>query len=132
MDTPCSILKEKANDALKNAYAPYSGFKVGAALLCKSGKIYTGCNIENASYGGTICAERVAMSKAISEGERDFTAICIVSDPSKGPCYPCGICRQFLSEHCKSDFEIILPSGNETDIYTLSSLLPYGFSSKNL
>lgn len=132
MDTPYGILIEKANEALKNAYAPYSGFKVGAALLCDNGKIYTGCNIENASYGATLCAERVALSKALSEGERDFTAICIVSDPSKSPCYPCGICRQALSEHCDGDFKIILQNGSSIEIFTLTSLLPHGFSKENL
>ena len=132
MDTPYGILKNKAKEALKNAYAPYSNFKVGAALLCKSGKIYTGCNIENSSYGGTMCAERVALASAISDGEREFTAICIVSDPSKGPCYPCGICRQVLSEHCGGDFIIVLPYGGERSIYKLSSLLPCGFSKENL
>ncbi|MBR7100851.1 MAG: cytidine deaminase [Clostridia bacterium] len=133
MDTPKSVLAEKAKEVLKKAYAPYSGFKVGAALLCSDGSIYTGCNIENASYGATICAERVAISKAISEGQRDFIAICIVSDPQNGPCYPCGICRQVLSEHCTDDFEIILPDEmGALNTFTLSSLLPFGFSNKNL
>ena len=129
MDTPKGILIEKAYEALKNAYAPYSGFRVGAALLCKSGKIYTGCNVENASYGATICAERVAISKAVCDGEDDFTAICIVSDPNKGPCYPCGICRQVMSELCDKDFKVIVAeSTDDFEEHTLGSLLPYSFS----
>ena len=86
-----------AQKAAQNAYAPYSNFKVGAALLCKSGNVYTGCNVENSSYGASNCAERTAVFKAVSEGERDFVKIAIVSERD-GLTFPCGICRQVLSE----------------------------------
>jgi len=119
--------------AIDNAYAPYSGFKVGAALLCKNGKVYTGCNVENSSFGATNCAERTAVFKAISEGERDFSTIAIVG--GKGGivtdhCYPCGVCRQVLAEFCDGDFEIIVAM--DVDNYRkmkLSDLLPFSFSS---
>lgn len=120
------ILIEKAKEAMKNAYTKYSGFNVGAALLTKSGKIYTGCNIENSSYGATICAERVAFTKAISEGEREFEAIAIVSS-SGDFTYPCGICRQFMSEW-GTKLKLILENGKETKIYTLDQLLPEAFT----
>ena len=108
------------------AYAPYSNFKVGAALLGKSGKIYQGCNIENMSYGLTVCAERVAVAKAISEGERDFEKIAIVADTDK-PCPPCGMCRQFLYEF-SPDMEIIM-ANLEGEIFkvALRELLPNAF-----
>jgi cytidine deaminase len=124
-------LIEKANEAKKMAYVPYSHFQVGAALLTKSGKIYTGCNIENASYGATNCAERTAIFKAISEGERDFEAIAIVSSSGELT-YPCGICRQVLAEFMLQG-EIIL--GNEEGdikVYTLKEMLPYAFTEKDL
>ncbi len=95
----------EAIKAKENAYAVYSNFKVGAAVLTLDGEIYTGSNIENASYGGTICAERVAFCKAVFEGKRDFKAIAIFGNGK--PCPPCGICRQFMSEFCKDDFEVI-------------------------
>ena len=132
MDTPYGILIEKATEALENAYAPYSDFKVGAALLCENGKIYVGCNIENASYGATLCAERVAIGKAISEGKRDFLAIAVVGS-GNDYCYPCGICRQVLSEFCSSDFKVILPLENkETKEMSLSELLPCSFTNDNM
>lgn len=97
----------KAILAMENAYAPYSNFKVGAAILTADGRIFTGCNVENASYGATICAERCAATKAVSEGATEFTAIAIVSS-SDTFTYPCGICRQFLSEFFKEDGTLIL------------------------
>lgn len=124
-------LIEKAGEARERAYAPYSEFKVGAALLCKSGKIYTGCNIENASYGATICAERTAIFKAVSEGEGDFEAIAIVGAPAGEDiefCPPCGMCRQVMTEFCDLDrFKIVLSDGSEERIYSLKEMMPYSF-----
>ena len=129
-------LIEMAKTAAKNAYAPYSDFCVGAALLCKIGKVYTGCNIENSSFSPTNCAERTAFFKAISEGERDFEAIAIVGGKNldfSDFCYPCGVCRQVMSEFCKGEFRIILGKADGEIIEsTLSELLPHGFSSENL
>lgn len=118
-------LLNKAREALKNAYAPYSRFKVGVALLTKSGKVYTGCNIENSAFSPTLCAERVAFGKAVSEGERDFAAIAVVNDKGT-PCPPCGVCRQVMAEFCSPDFKIIL----QDKTCTLKELLPESFSSK--
>lgn len=119
-------LFDMAVKASKNSYSPYSKFKVGAALLCNDGTIYTGCNIENASYPLGNCGERTAIFKAVSEGKRDFEAIAIAgssdTDFSK-PCYPCGACRQVMSEFCKKDFKIVLSDR----ILTLEELLPYSF-----
>ncbi|MBE6746691.1 MAG: cytidine deaminase [Ruminococcaceae bacterium] len=129
-------LIEMAKTTASNAYAPYSDFCVGAALLCKNGKVYTGCNIENSSFSPTNCAERTAFFKAISEGERDFEAIAIVGGKNldfSDFCYPCGVCRQVMSEFCKGDFRIILGKADGEIIEsTLSELLPNGFSSENL
>lgn len=129
-------LIEMAKTAASNAYAPYSDFCVGAALLCKSGKVYTGCNIENSSFSPTNCAERTAFFKAVSEGERDFEAIAIVGGKNldfSDFCYPCGVCRQVMSEFCKGEFRIILGKADGEIIEsTLSELLPNGFSSENL
>ena len=109
MDSIQQLIRE-AFSALEYAYVPYSGFKVGAALLTESGKIYTGCNIENAAYTPSNCAERTAFFKAVSEGERHFTKICIVNEDTKGMhtyCPPCGVCRQVMMEFCNPDeFEI--------------------------
>lgn len=118
--------------ARQNAYAPYSNYHVGAALLTADGKIYQGCNVENASYGATNCAERTAFFKAISEGERAFTAIAIVGgmkgQDSNSFAYPCGICRQVMQEFCNTDFKIIVvKSEHEYKEYTLTELLPEGF-----
>lgn len=129
-DETCRRLVDSAVKVREYAYAKYSGFKVGAALLCDDGRIYTGCNIENSSYPATICAERVAFSSAISEGERNFVAIAVVggSDCAIGVT-PCGICRQVMSEFCKGDFEVITLSddGKAHTVYTLSDLLPHAF-----
>ena len=105
-------LISRALEARKNAYAPYSDFRVGAALLSDSGGIYTGCNIENSAYTPTNCAERTAFFKAVSEGVRSFRAICIAGGPGERepekPCPPCGVCRQVMLEFCGPDFEVIL------------------------
>lgn len=125
-------LIEKAKQAAKYAYVPYSSFKVGAALQAKNGKVYTGCNIENAAYSPTNCAERTAFFKAVSEGERDFEAIAIVGGLNgdfKDYCAPCGVCRQVMSEFCSKDFRIILgKDSNEFKVMTLGELLPESFS----
>ncbi|MEG0547059.1 MAG: cytidine deaminase [Oscillospiraceae bacterium] len=128
--TPLELI-ECAKYATKNSYAPFSEFNVGAALITKGGKIYKGCNIENSAYSPSICAERVAIFKAISEGETDFEAMAIVGGRNgvfESFCSPCGVCRQVLFEFCKDDFKIIL--GNDTEnfvVYGLKDLLPDGF-----
>lgn len=119
------------------SYAPYSGFKVGAALLTKNGEIYTGCNIENAAYTPTNCAERTAFFKAVSEGVREFRAICIVGGKDgvlTEYAAPCGVCRQVMMEFCDPEtFKIILALDPEHyDVYTLKELLPLGFGPQNL
>ena len=129
-------LIDTAIEQLKFSYTPYSNFKVGAALLTKSGKIYTGCNIENASYTPTNCAERTAFFKAVSEGVRDFQAICIVGGKDgKLTEYtaPCGVCRQVMMEFCNpKTFQIILAVDKERyEIYTLEELMPLGFGPLN-
>ncbi len=119
-----------AFEAREAAYAPYSNWKVGAALLCKNGKIYKGCNIENSGFSATVCAERTAFFKAVSEGEDDFEKIAIVAGDaqrgSEGYCTPCGVCRQVMSEFCKPDeFRIICAkSENEYHEFTLREMLP--------
>lgn len=128
---------ELAIEQLKYAYTPYSGFKVGAALLTKGRKLYTGCNIENAAYSPTNCAERTAFFKAVSEGEREFAAICIVGGKDgvlTEYAAPCGVCRQVMMEFCDPDsFQIILATGKEQyEIFTLKELLPRGFGPGNL
>lgn len=125
-------LIEIAEKQLGYAYAPYSGFKVGAALLTESGKIYTGCNIENSAYTPTNCAERTAFFKAVSEGERKFRAICIVGGKDGNPedyTPPCGVCRQVMAEFCDPEqFQIILAIHKEDyRICTLKELLPLSF-----
>lgn len=121
-------LMERALRARENAYVQYSGFKVGAALLTKSGKVYSGCNVENASYGLTMCAERVAFYKAISEGESDFIAIAIAGGDEL--CPPCGACRQVMAEFCAPDFKVILWDGGSIKTVTLIELLPHTFALK--
>lgn len=125
-------LLEEARIARQNAYAPYSGFAVGAALLTKDGKIYRGCNIESSVFSPSLCAERVALAKAISEGEKEFAAIAIVGGPAciepHSPCFPCGVCRQVLSEHVDgSAFRIVVEEDGEAVSYTLAELLPKTF-----
>lgn len=115
------VLLDRAREAKERAYAPYSRFRVGAALLSADGRVFTGCNIENAAFSPTCCAERVAIFKAVSEGVRSFTAIAIAAD--KAPCTPCGVCRQVLAEFGDPDLRVIL----EGETHTLGDLLPHSF-----
>ena len=119
-------LLNAAISARERAYAPYSKFLVGAAVLAKSGKIYTGCNIENASYGLTVCAERNALFSAVGAGEREFIALCVVGD-TEAPISPCGACRQVMAEF-KVPCIILANLKGDVKEYTLEELLPYGFS----
>ncbi|MBO4794800.1 MAG: cytidine deaminase [Clostridia bacterium] len=121
-------LIKAAKQAQAFSYSPYSGFKVGAALLCKSGKVYTGCNIENASFSATVCAERTALFKAVSEGEREFSAMAIVGNTDL--CFPCGVCRQVMSEFCGKNFKIYLEENGKPVTYALGELLPGRFDFK--
>ncbi len=133
--TPKELLAQ-AGRAMERAYAPYSGFRVGAALLGESGRVYLGCNVENAAYGPSNCAERGAVFTAVSMGERRFAALAVVGGPDgkpAGPCPPCGVCRQVLSEFCGGDFPIYLRGADgEPVMYTLGALLPARFSAGNL
>ncbi len=124
-------LVRRAVEARSKAYAPYSGFAVGAALLTKDGRVFTGCNVENASYGLTVCAERVALFKAVSEGVREFRALAVAC--GQGPCAPCGACRQVLYEFAP-DLLLILADGEGKawETVRLSELLPRGFGPKEL
>ena len=126
----------QAIGAREKSYCPYSGISVGAALLTKSGKVYLGNNIENASFSPTICAERVAFFKAISEGERDFTAIAIagghVGEASQADFPPCGVCRQVMGEFCDKDFRVIWGDGEKITERTLAEILPDSFDKNNL
>ena len=124
-------LCQKAVEMLSRAYVPYSHFPVGAALECSDGTVFTGCNVENAAYGPSNCAERTAVFKAVSEGYRSFRRIAITAD-SDGFCPPCGVCRQVLQEFAP-DLEVILVNRRgETKRLTLRELLPYSFGSSNL
>ena len=123
-------LADIAKEAMGQSYSPYSNFKVGAALLCKDGSVYTGCNIENAGYSPTNCAERTAFFKAVSEGKREFAAIAICGGRNgsiEGICSPCGVCRQVMREFCEDEFTIHLVSGKGIESYTLGELLPVSF-----
>ncbi|MBP3368095.1 MAG: cytidine deaminase, partial [Clostridia bacterium] len=120
-----------ATETMMKAYTPYSGFKVGAALLASSGKIYTGCNIENASYTPTVCAERVAFFSAVRDGERKFDAIAIVGGEGgvlSSYTYPCGVCRQVMRELCTGDFKLYFSDGKEIKELTLDEMMPYSFT----
>lgn len=124
-----------AVEARKKAYAPYSHFRVGAALVGKSGKIYTGCNVENAAYTPTNCAERTAVFKAVSEGETEFSAIAIVGGKGEtlaDSCAPCGVCRQVLAEFCQPNFRIVLGTPENVKTYTFAELLPCSFGKNDL
>ncbi len=129
-------LLDLAIAAREKAYAPYSGFAVGAALLTKGGKVYTGCNIENAGYTPTICAERTAIFKAVSEGDTGFSMIAIAGgkkgNPPEDICPPCGVCRQVMAEFCPPDFSIVLGTPTHLEVYTLDAVLPLGFTKDNL
>ena len=125
------LIKE-AITAREQAYVPYSKFKVGAALITKSGKVYHGCNIENAAYSMTNCAERTAMFKAVSEGDKDFAAIAVVAD-TKGAVSPCGACRQVIAEFCAPDMPVYLTNlQGDVQETTVSELLPGAFSTEDL
>lgn len=135
MDTVINNLITKALEVQKNSYSPYSNFCVGAALLCQNGKVFTGCNIESVSFTPTICAERTAIAKAVSENVRDFKMIAIVGKKRNGRkedidyISPCGVCRQMLAEFCDKDFKVILAKNvDDYKIYTLEQLLPCSFS----
>ena len=123
-----SELIKKAMSARENAYAPYSRFKVGAALLCEDGSIFTGFNIENKSYPATMCAERTALYSAIGQGHKKFKAIAVIGS-SPEPCYPCGICRQVFSEFCDGEFIFYICSEDGSCVEkTFDEILPYTFS----
>ena len=128
--TPAALVA-LAREAMTRAYAPYSGCQVGAALLTKDGKVYTGCNIENAAFGPTICAERTAVAKAVSEGHRDFVRI-VIAGRSEGLCVPCGVCRQVLREFAPNIEIICLNGAGEERTFTLEELLPHSFGPEYL
>ena len=124
------VLMQYAIDAMARAYAPYSHYQVGAALLCADGAVYQGCNIENASYSPTICAERTAFAKAVSEGQRDFVAIAICGGMNgviTSLCTPCGVCRQVMREFCKDDFMVYMAKPDGIEERTLAQILPDSF-----
>ena len=131
-------LISQALEARRYAYAPYSHFRVGAALLCADGRVFKGCNIENAAFSPSMCAERTVFAKAVSEGYDDFIAIAIVGAPTDNKetdfCSPCGVCRQMMSEFCQQDFQIICAQTDETGeileqkVFTLSEMLPESFN----
>ena len=128
-------LVSMAEDAMTHAYAPYSGFQVGAALLCADGSVYTGCNIENAAYGPSVCAERVAFFTAVRDGKRDFRKIAVVGGPAgkiRSFTHPCGVCRQVMREFCRDDFIILAFDGEHIRSSTLITLLPDSFSPSDL
>ena len=128
-------LMEAAAAARDFSYSPYSGYRVGAALLGRSGKVYGGCNVENAGYTPTNCAERTAIFKAVSEGEREFAAIAVIGGAGESvdpACAPCGVCRQVLAEFCSADLPVILGSPECWRVVTLGELLPLAFTKENL
>ena len=123
-------LAKLAVSMMEKAYAPYSGYKVGAALLTKNGKIYLGCNIENSAFSPTVCAERVAIFKAVSDGELEFSAIAVAGGKNgamEGYFPPCGVCRQVMAEFCKEDFDIILCNESGYTVNKFSEILPFSF-----
>lgn len=123
----CKLAKE----AMTHAYAPYSGYRVGAALLCADGTVYQGCNIENAAFSPTVCAERTAIFKAVYDGQRDFSAIAVCGGKDgiiTGAFPPCGVCRQVMREFCGENFVVYLVNESGFEAVTLAQLLPYSFS----
>ena len=126
-------LLDLAQEARARSYSPYSNYAVGAALLCADGTVYQGCNIENASFGDTVCAERCAMFKAVYDGKREFTAIAVIGS-GESPAFPCGICRQVMAEFCEKAFLIITANCDRTAVSTdtLAELLPHSFGPKDL
>lgn len=135
MSVSNEALMKMAEEARLKSYSPYSHFCVGAALLTASGKVYTGCNIENAAYTPTNCAERTAFFKAVSEGERKFVAIAITGGrEGEKPsfCAPCGVCRQVMAEFCNGDFQLVLGSSEKIELFTFSELLPKSFGPESL
>ena len=135
METTYRALMEAAAEAREHSYSPYSGYCVGAALLSEDGRIFTGCNVENAGYSATNCAERTAVFKAVSEGTRRFTAMAVVGG-RRGEvspfCAPCGVCRQVLVEFCSADLVVILGTPEDFKVYTLGELLPFSFTGAEL
>ena len=128
--TPEKLI-ELAKEAMSHAYIPYSGYKVGAALLCADGTVYQGCNIENAAYGPTNCAERTAFFKAVYDGHRKFTAIAVCGGKDgviTGAFPPCGVCRQVMREFCEDDFLLYLVDEKGYETHTLAEMLPFSFS----
>lgn len=124
-------LVQLAKEAMTHSYSPYSGYKVGAALLCADGTVYQGCNIENGAYTPTICAERTAIFKAVYDGQRDFEAIAVCGGKDgviAGQFPPCGVCRQVMREFCRDDFRILLVEPDGYEEVTLKDILPYSFS----
>lgn len=126
-------LLDKAEEARSHSYSPYSGYSVGAALLTKDGRIYLGCNVENASYTPTICAERNAFFKAVFDGIRDFSAIAVIGS-GESPAFPCGVCRQVMAEFCERDFVVVTSNKDKSIVVqnTLNELLPNSFGPKDL
>lgn len=124
-------LLDRAKEGMKHSYAPYSNFNVGAALLCRDGTVFTGCNIENASYGAAICAERTAMTKAISEGHTDFERIAVVCS-SGSYAYPCGICRQFMAEFMLEGSVVLEDKEEGVKEFLVAEMLPGAFTRKDL
>lgn len=126
------FLVKKAMEARENAYAPYSGFRVGACIQTSDGRIYTGCNVENSSFGAAICAERTAIAKAVSEGSTKISAIAITSDSDRLT-YPCGICRQVISEFAGDDIKIICSDKKgQYKIYGMNDILPHAFTREDM
>lgn len=128
-------LMSYAVEAMSRSYSPYSGFRVGAALLTDDGQIYTGCNIENAAFTPTVCAERVAIFKAVSDGKTSFSKIAVAGGSSgsvKSFTYPCGVCRQVMREFCGGDFVIAVTDGTDIREHTLDEIMPYSFSPADL